>query len=124
MKFRSLMLAGLLGVVVCNVFAHGNKVHISGTIEKINSDSIMVKKEDGKSVEVKLVAATVYVLHVASDPVKPADVNTDKPAKVSDLAVGDKVVIHATPKDNTFEAAEIKFSVPGAAKAVTAKPKS
>jgi len=124
MKFRSLMLAGLLAVVVCNVFAHGNKVHISGTIEKINSDSIMVKKEDGKSVEVKLVPSTVYVLHVASDPVKPADVNADKPAKVSDLSVGDKVVIHATPKDNVLEAAEIKFSVPGAAKAATAKPKS
>jgi Domain of unknown function (DUF5666) len=124
MKLRSLLLAGLFAVVVCNVFAHGNKVHISGTIEKINSDSIMVKKEDGKSVEVKLVGSTVYVLHVASDPVKPADVNPDKPAKVSDLAVGDKVVIHATPKDNTLEAAEIKFSVPGSAKAATAKPKS
>jgi hypothetical protein len=124
MKFRSLILAGLLAVVVCNVFAHGNKVHISGTIEKINSDSIMVKKEDGKSVEVKLVGSTVYVLHVATDPVKPTNVNVDKPAKVSDLAVGDKVVIHATPKNNTLEAAEIKFSVPGAAKAATAKPKS
>jgi hypothetical protein len=124
MKFRLLMLAGLLAVVVCHVLAHGNKVHVSGTIEKINSDSLVVKKEDGKSVEVKLVASTTYVLHVTGDSVKPAEANGDKPARVSDLAVGDKVVIHATPKDNTLEAAEIRFSVPGAAKTAPAKPKS
>jgi hypothetical protein len=124
MKFRALVLGVLLAVSGGNMFAHGNKVHVSGTIEKINSDSVVVKKEDGKSVEVKLVASTVYVLHVISDAVKPADANDDKPAKASDLAVGDKVVIHATPKDNTLEAAEIKFSVPGAAKAAAAKPKS
>jgi hypothetical protein len=124
MKFRALVLGVLLFLSGGNVFAHGNKVHVSGTIEKINSDSVVVKKEDGKSVEVKLVASTVYVLHVISDSVKPADANADKPAKVSDLAVGDKVVIHATPKDNTLEAAEIKFSVPSAAKAAATKPKS
>jgi hypothetical protein len=37
--------------------------------------------------------------------------NEDKPAKASDLVVGDRVVIHATPKGETLEADEIKFSV-------------
>jgi hypothetical protein len=58
---------------------------------------------------------------------KPADPNADKPAKQSDIAVGDLVVIHATPKDNALEADEVKFSVPRAAKptsSATAKPKS
>jgi hypothetical protein len=122
MKFRPFMFSVLLALFAGNAFAHGNKVHVSGTIEKINSDSVVVKKEDGKSVEVKLAASTVYVLHVPSDSVKPSGVNEDKPAKVSDLAVGDKVVIHATPKDNALEAAEIKFSVPRAPKSAVPAP--
>jgi hypothetical protein len=75
---------------------------------------------------VKLVASTVYVAHVMEKAAKPSDGNEDRPAKLSDLAVGNMVVIHATPKDNGLEADEVRFSGPGAAKpAVTApaKPK-
>jgi len=53
--------------------------------------------------------------------------NEDKPAKAGDLAVGDRVVIHPTPKGDTLEADEIKFSVPAAskpAKPASVKPKS
>jgi hypothetical protein len=84
----------------------------------MDANSVVVKTKDGKSVEVKLVAATVYL--VRSDKV-------DKPAKLSELAIGDLVVIHATSKDSTLEADEIKFSVPSAPKAATpaiTKPKS
>jgi hypothetical protein len=94
-------------------FAHGDKKHVIGTVEKINPDSVVVKTAAGKSVEVKLVATTMYVSHVG---------NEDKAAKVSDLAVGDRVVIHATPKGETLEANEVKFSAPTATAAV--KPKS
>jgi hypothetical protein len=38
----------------------------------------------------------------------------DKPASLSDLAVGENVVIHATPKGNDLEADEVRFSTPGA----------
>ena len=86
-----------------------------GTIEKINADSLQIKTPDGKSVEVKLTASTVYRLHVTGKPVTPSE-NADKPAKVGDLAVGDLVVIHATPKGDTLEADEIKFSVPSTKK--------
>jgi len=92
--------------------AHGDKKHVMGSVEKINADSVVVKTKEGKSVEVKLIAATVYLSHSG---------NEDKPAKFSDLAVGDRVVIHATPKGETLEANEIRFSAPGAA-AVKAKP--
>jgi hypothetical protein len=127
MKSRPLLLAILFAFVSSNLFAHGNKVHVLGTLEKINLDSVLVKTKEGKSVEVKLVASTVYVLHVTGNSAKASDLNEDKPAKVSDLAVGDAVVIHATPKDNTLEADEIRFSVPAATKTATsapAKPKS
>jgi hypothetical protein len=95
-------------------FAHGDKKHVIGTVEKINPDSVVVKTAAGASVEVKLVATTMYVSHTG---------NEDKAAKLSDLAVGDRVVIHATPKGETLEANEVKFSAPSSS-AANAKAKS
>jgi len=127
MKMRFFITGLLLALGTGVVFAHGNKVHVSGTVEKISAESVVIKTRDGKSVEVKLVAATTYLSHVTDKTAKPTDLNEDKPAKQSDVAVGDLVVIHATLKDNALVADEVKFSVPGAAKSVTpatAKPKS
>ena len=111
MKFRLSSLVLLVALATGTAFAHGNKVHVSGTVERISTDSVVVKTADGKSVEVKIAASTVFLSRVN---------NEDKPARAGDLAAGDRVVIHATPKDNTLEADEIKFSVPAAAK--PAKP--
>jgi hypothetical protein len=109
-------LCGLFAIVVLMAsvaLAHGDKKHVIGTLEKINADSVVVKSAAGKSVEVKLVATTMYVSHAG---------NVDKPAKLADLAVGDRVVIHATPKGETLEANEVKFSASVAAAAVKSKP--
>lgn len=84
--------------------AHGDKKHVIGMIEKINAGSLTVKTRDDKSVEVKLVSATVFISRVGS---------VDKPAALSDLSVGDSVVIHATPKGDGLEADEVRFSAPG-----------
>jgi hypothetical protein len=127
MKIRLFSTALLFLVATGMVFAHGNKVHVSGTVEKISAESVVIKTRDGKSVEVKLVAETTYLSHVTDKTTKPAELNADKPAKQSDVAVGDLVVIHATPKDNALVADEVKFSVPVAVKPATpspAKPKS
>ena len=105
-----LTIAALMASVA---LAHGDKRHVVGTLEKINADSVVVKTATGKAVEVKLVASTMYVSHAG---------NEDKPAKLSDLAVGDRVVIHATPKGETLEANEVKFSAAAGTAAV--KPKS
>jgi hypothetical protein len=117
MKLRLSLVALLLALVTAAAFAHGNKVHVKGTVEKISADSLVVKTADGKSVEVKFGASTTFVSRAN---------NEDKPAKAGDLAAGDLVVIHATPKDNTLEADEIKFSVPAPKSAAPspAKPKS
>ena len=93
-------------------FAHGNQVHVKGTVEKIGGDSLQVRTAGGKTVEVKLVASTVYVLHTRTKPGDAPDANENKPARLADLAVGDAVVIHATPKEGSLEADEIKFSAP------------
>jgi ferredoxin-fold anticodon binding domain-containing protein len=114
MKLRLSLLALLFALVTGMAFAHGNKVHVKGTVEKISPDSLVVKTADGKSVEVKFGASTIFLSRSN---------NEDKPAKASDLAAGDLVVIHAKPKDNTLEADEIKFSVPAAAKPAMPAPR-
>ncbi len=111
MKFRSVALLLSLVLVVGSGLAHGDKKHVRGLLEKVNADSVVVKTAEGKSVEVRLVGSTVYLLRSGKE---------DKPAKASDLAVGDRVVIHATPKGEILEADEIKFSAPSA----SAKPAS
>jgi hypothetical protein len=114
-NLRTLALLLLVGLIAGVALAHGDKKHVVGTVEKTSTDSVTVKIADGTSVEVKLVATTTYILRSG---------NVDKPAKVSDLVVGDRVVIHATPKGDTLEAAEVRFSAPAAAAAAASKPKS
>lgn len=116
MKLRLISFVALFGLMPGTAFAHGDKKHVVGTIEKINSDSVIVKTTAPKPVEVKLTATTVYTIRANM---------ADKPAKLADLAVGDHVVIHATPEGNTLEANEIKFShVAPAASTSASKPKS
>jgi len=112
MRTKSFKSVALLLLTVSLAMAHGDKKHVVGTLEKINADSVTVRTTDGKSVEVKLLPSTLYVSRVG---------NEDKSAQPSDLAVGDRVVVHATPKGETLEANEIKFSTK--ASAAAAKPK-
>ena len=113
MTRRSFTLLISFLLVAITVSAHGDKKHVIGTIEKLNSGSVTVKTRDGKSVQVKLVPSTVYVARVAT---------ADKPAALSDLAVGENVVIHATPKGDDLEADEVRFSTSGASGSGSSKP--
>jgi hypothetical protein len=97
MKLRSIALL-VTAMVALSTFAHGDKKHVIGTIEKISPDSVMVKTQEGKSVAVKLAATTAYIT------------KDGKPAKFADVAVGQRVVIHATPKGADLIADEVKFA--------------
>ena len=117
-KLRTQFLAAILALSTIAVtaiapstaIAHGDKKHVIGTLEKVTPDSVTVKTADGKSVEVKLIATTMYVSREG------------KASKFTDLAVGERVVIHATPTGDTLSADEVKFSPPGAP-AASANPK-
>jgi hypothetical protein len=113
MTRRRFMLLLSFLLVAITVSAHGDKKHVIGTIEKLSSGSVTVKTRDGKSVQVKLVPSTVYVARAAT---------ADKPATLSDLAVGENVVIHATPKGDDLEADEVRFSASGASGSGSSKP--
>jgi hypothetical protein len=106
----TLLLAFVFAAITLS--AHGDKKHVIGTIEKLNSGSVTVKTRDGKSVQVKLVPSTVYVARVAT---------ADKPAALTDLAVGENVVIHATPKGDDLEADEVRFSAAGTSGSASSK---
>jgi hypothetical protein len=115
-KLRFLSVAAAIVLSATIVVAHGDKKHVIGTLEKVNSDSVVVKTAEGKSVEVKLAPSTMYVTR------------DGKSAQVTDLAPGERVVIHATPSQNgdTLSADEVKFSPAGAVSpsASPSKPKS
>src|SRR5437016_1638206 len=111
MKAKWLTLTLALAFAGGAAFAHGNKVHVKGTVEKIDGGSLQVRTPEGKTVAVKLLASTVYILHTRTKPGDAPDANEDKPATLSDLAVGDAVVIHATPNDGNPAAEESKLTV-------------
>ena len=102
MKLRWIALLFAI-LIALPAFAHGDKKHVIGTIEKITADTVTVKTADGKSVEVKLTATTVYVT------------KGGKPAKFADVAAGQRAVIHATPKGAELIADEVKFAAAPAA---------
>ncbi len=112
-KTKTYALLAIVALAASVTLAHGDKKHVIGTVEKVNADSVVVKTAAGKSVEVKLVASTMYVSRVG---------NEDKSAKRADLAVGDRVVIHATPRGETLEANEVRFSARSSA--ALAKPQT
>src|SRR5438876_10653759 len=109
MKLRISSLALLFALAMGTALAHGNKVHVRGTVEKISADSVVVKTADGKSVEVKFAASTGFLSRAN---------NEDKPANAVDLAAGDLFAIYPTPKYKTLEADEIQFSGPASDKTV------
>ena len=96
MNHRASTLLALIFLSVSAAFAHGDKRHVLGTVAKIKPDSVIVRTTVGKSVEVKIQQTTVFL-------------KNGEPAKLEDLAVGDRVAIHATPKGATLEADEVKF---------------
>src|SRR6267143_3640130 len=76
MKLRLFLVSLFFAVVMGAAFAHGNKVHVKGTVEKIGADAVLVKTADGKSVEVKFAPATVFLSRSN---------NEEKLAKAGDL---------------------------------------
>lgn len=97
MRIRWFSLLVALAVAI-PALAHGDKKHVMGTLEKVSAESVTVKTAQGKMVEVKLAATTIYVT------------KDDRPAKFADLAVGQRVVIHATPKGTELIANQVKFA--------------
>lgn len=76
--------------------SHPGKKHILGTVAKINPDSLVIAAKNGKTIEVQIGPATVFL-------------KDGQPAKREELALGDRVVVHATVKGVALLADEVRF---------------
>jgi hypothetical protein len=91
----------ILTCVGCLLFAlaasaHGNEEHVMGTVVKISNSTITVETTAKKTVEVAVTNKTKFE-------------KSGQPAALHDLAVGDRVVIHAGKSENKLEAVTVKF---------------
>ena len=79
-------------------FAHAKEQHVMGTVTAIDNGSMTVKTVAGGSVIVQLDAKTQFT-------------KGDSAAAVSDLKVGDRVVIHAMRDHDKLVAHTVRFGV-------------
>src|SRR5271167_4233331 len=95
----ALMLILAFSLVTLATLAHGTDKHVLGTVTKITDSEITVQAQDGSLQVVKIAPDTSFVKSGAS-------------AKIKDLKVGDRVVIHAKPVGSDLIAHEVRFGKP------------
>jgi len=91
-----LMAVALLLFAAGTVRAHGDEIHVMGTISKIEGATITVTASDGSTKSVLLDPETKFI-------------KKSGPAKREDLKVGDRVVIHAKELSHALHATEVKI---------------
>src|SRR5207302_9551108 len=108
MKARSLILIACISLITAAAFAHGDEQHVIGTVATVTKDSITVKTTANTLVTVAVVPQTTFSKNKSA-------------AKLSDLNVGDRVVIHAKePTEGKLVADTVQFSAPAARPAPSA----
>ena len=109
MKARVLVLVVCISLAAVAVLAHGGEEHVIGVVSKVAPDSITVKTA-AKMVTVAVAPETKFIKSKAA-------------AKIGDLSVGDRVVIHAKePEEGKLVADTVEFGASPSAQA--AKPSS
>jgi|ERR1039458_7843870 hypothetical protein len=98
MKIQSVVSLFCILTVALSTFAHGGLQHVMGTVKSISADSITVQTAGipSKEVVVVLLSTTKFQKDGADSSVK-------------ELKVGDRVVIHAKPDRDKFDAVMIAF---------------
>jgi hypothetical protein len=92
-KVFVLMLSLLLATAA---LAHGGMEHVIGTVSAVSDHSITVKTTAGDSKEIGVRGTTKLMRGQAA-------------VRLSDVHVGDRVVIHASTHENKLEAAEVQL---------------
>ena len=82
MKARPLVLLLCLALAAASVMAHGGEEHVLGIVTQLTDKSITVKTKAKEPVTVSVAATTKFIRGKVA-------------AKIADLKVGDRVVIHA-----------------------------
>ena len=102
MKTRLLLVIFCISLIPAALLAHGDEEHVMGTVASVAQDSITVKTGANALVTVAVVPQTTFSKNKIS-------------AKLSDLKVGDRVVIHAKePTEGKLVADTVEFATPAA----------
>jgi len=108
MKARSFILIACISLITAAAFAHGDEQHVIGTVATVTKDSITVKTTANTLVTVVVVPQTTFSKNKSA-------------AKLSDLNVGDRVVIHAKEAtEGKLVADTVQFTAPAAKAAPSA----
>jgi Cu/Ag efflux protein CusF len=84
----------VLGLAALPAFAHGNNAHVRGVVTQVSAQSITVQLADNTTKTLALTAKTAFL-------------RSGKPAAMTDLKVGDRVVVDV-PK-NSSQALEVQI---------------
>jgi len=93
---RTILAVHAVLILATLVWAHGGEQHVMGTVTKVEKMSISVKTSDGTVKTVMIMKETKVVKNGSA-------------AKLEDLKVGDRVVIHAQAMGDMLHATEIKI---------------
>jgi ribosomal protein S1 len=94
---RTILLFAMVVFAVGVAFAHGKGEHVMGTVTAMTKDSITVQTAAKDAVTVYTMAETKYE-------------KSGTAASMSDLKVGNRVVIHAAKMNDKLMATEVRFS--------------
>ena len=95
-KLRKVILVLFAVLLSSNtLFGHGNEKHVMGTVTAITAGSISVETTAHQVQTVQITSGTKFV-------------RSGNPSSISELKVGDRVVIHAKPSGDKLDATEVK----------------
>ena len=106
---RSLITIWMLLVLAVSAWAHGDEQHVMGTVLKIDGMRITVKTQDGSVKTVMVTSETKYL-------------KAGSTAKLEEVKVGDRVVIHAKKMGDTLHATQVKIGVAKTLLPISARP--
>lgn len=93
--YRNSILLLLLSLLCTSIlFAHEHEKHVMGTVKTIDTASVSVETTSHQVQTVQITSQTKFV-------------KGGVPSSITDLKVGDRVVIHAKPSGDKLEATEI-----------------
>ena len=95
---RPLVAVWMLLILAVSAWAHGDEQHVMGTVSKVDGMNITVKTQNGSLRTVMVTSETKYL-------------KASSMAKLEDVKVGDRVVIHAKKMGDMLHATEVKIGV-------------
>ena len=93
---KTILVLAILALTA-TAFAHGDMEHVLGTVTAITDHSVTVKTPKGEVMEVEVDKTTKVV-------------QSERSISLSDIHVGDRVVIHARKHDDKLMAAEVRLA--------------